>query len=624
MVARLHQEHVSYRQGRSHRHSADFAVRRWLQWGAVSAGMGAALLGFSLLGPPTGVAAADSTGDSSVSSASPDSDAGPTAAADAGDAEADADIVDEKETDSDLDSNELDDDLDSNEPDADLDSDLDSNLDSDESDADLDSDESDVDEPDGDEPDDPAPAEHNSSARASQLTTTSVAPTTPAAAAVEPVPAPSWLKPRRTWNDVVAEIMTNWTTRHETWVESLDVSDERKAELTASFLAMRRGLFNQAPTVAPIQLSGLVSGPVTGDINGVDAEGDAIAYRLIRGPRQGSVVINADGTYTYTPDAEFDGVDTFYVRAIDVGLHINLLNPLRPIGTRSTNLINQGAIMFDFAFTGDGWTDERREVLQEVASQLQEYFRVNRAVTLSYIVNVELENDGLASATSPYISELPGYWRTVVQHKLQTGRDANGSTADGEITWNFKDYEWGLGENVSGDEYDFVSTAIHELMHSFGFLSSLDTPGQNDDRNRGYFDSFIVTARGVRPFTLFGGWPATNDPKLVGEDGGLFFGGRNAIASYGGLVPLYTPMPFEPGSSISHLDDATFTGDDQQIMNARTGTGLGVRVFSALELGMLKDLGYNVVMPQSPPYGMALIGLIFLARPRRQVKSAAR
>ena len=66
------------------------------------------------------------------------------------------------------------------------------------------------------------------------------------------------------------------------------------------------------------------------------------------------------------------------------------------------------------------------------------------------------------------------------------------------------------------------------------------------------------------------------------------------------------------------------SGDDQQIMNAQTGTGPGVRVFSALELGMLEDLGYTVVMPQSPPYGMALIGLVFLARPRRKDKSAAR
>ena len=614
-MMRGYQDQLPRRKSRHGRRSQNFAVRQWLRVGLASAGMSAALLGFSLVSPGVGVSSAD-VNDSSVSSdtssatdrVTKDRDTGDGAGADT---DADAHAGDDADADADADA---DDDADA---DADDETDADSGSDAD-SDTLADSDGEDTATHDTDDvvsnsvstaviPDEQLEGPHQG-ARATRVSepaateSTSAAVTDAVGLAADPVPAPPWLAPRRTWNDVVAEIMTNWTARNEAWVESLDVSDERKAELTASFLAMRRVLFNQAPTVAPIQLSGLVSGPITGDINGVDAEGDAIVYRLIRGPRQGSVVINADGTYTYTPDAEFDGVDTFSVRAIDLGLHINVLNLFRPIGTRATNLINQGAITFDFVFTGDGWTDQRREALQDVASRLQEYFRVNRAVTLSYDVNVELENDSLASATSPLISELPGYWRTVVQHKLQTGRDANGSTADGEITWNFKDYEWGLGENVSGDEYDFVSTAIHELMHSFGFLSSLDAPGQNDDRNRAYFDRFIVTGRGLRPFTLFGGWRVTNDPKLLGEDGGLFFGGRNAGASYCGLIPLYTPTPFDPGSSISHLDDVTFAGDDQQIMNAKTGTGLHARVFSALELGILKDLGYNVVMPQAPPY----------------------
>ena len=34
---------------------------------------------------------------------------------------------------------------------------------------------------------------------------------------------------------------------------------------------------------------------------------------------------------------------------------------------------------------------------------------------------------GLASAFSPYLSGLPGYWRTVVQHKILSGVDANGA-----------------------------------------------------------------------------------------------------------------------------------------------------------------------------------------------------
>jgi hypothetical protein len=60
-------------------------------------------------------------------------------------------------------------------------------------------------------------------------------------------------------------------------------------------------------------------------------------------------------------------------------------------------------------------------------------------------------------------------------------------------------------------------------------------------------------------------------------------------------VPLYTPDPWEQGSSGGHLDDTTFTGNQEKLMNANAGKGLGVRVISGTELGILADLGYTVV-----------------------------
>jgi hypothetical protein len=87
---------------------------------------------------------------------------------------------------------------------------------------------------------------------------------------------------------------------------------------------------------------------------------------------------------------------------------------------------------------------------------------------------------------------------------------------------------------------------------------------------------------------------------VTGANGGLYFGGANAVAAYGGLVPLFTPNPYQSGSTMSHLDDATFTGADQKMMNSHTGTGLGIRVLSPLELGILADIGYIVVVPEQP------------------------
>ena len=428
--------------------------------------------------------------------------------------------------------------------------------------------------------------------------------------------------PRRTWSDVVADTIDAWTNSTQAWIDSLSVSEERKVELTESFWNLRRTFFNQAPTVAPVQISGLITGPIDGTIGAVDADGDEIVYRLVRGPRQGTVEINADGSYVYTPRADFDGVDTFRVIAIDRGFHVNLLSLLRPIGTRATSLINQSAITFVFNYLDDGagWTEERRQALADAATQLLWYFRVDQPVTLTYDVGLE-DDEFLASAGSDPISERAGFWRTVVQNKLQTGVDSNGDKADGEIFWNFTEFEWGLDEVADG-EYDFVSTVLHELMHSFGFLSAVDAPRKNNDRDWVTFDRFVVTSAGARPISPFYRWRNRFDPLLTDEEDGLYFGGANAIAAYGGLVPLYTPDPWQPGSAMSHLDDFTFTGADQKIMNAATASGLSVRVLSPVELAILTDLGYQVVMPNSPPYAAAAFGFVLLGGWRRKSKAA--
>ena len=636
------------RSGGARRRAEDFPVRQWLKLGAASAGLGAALLGFSLLGPEAATAAADSGAESSVSQSgdSAETSGGPSVSSqsdtDDTDETNDTDAADGDADDAD-DAAALEDDDIVEDSDTTEDATADTGSDSvDNIRAGEDSDTVEQGEgvaTSGDAADDASAepvVDHSSPVSTSDddesveggVTFAAAAPLTSAVAdepAAQPVPAPPWLAPRRTWSDVVADTIDTWTNSTQAWIDSLSVSEERKVELTESFWNLRRTFFNQAPTVAPVQISGLITGPIDGTIGAVDADGDEIVYRLVRGPRQGTVEINADGTYTYTPDVDFDGVDTFRVIAIDRGFHVNLLSLLRPIGTRATSLINQGAITFAFNYTdgGTSWTEDRRQALEDVATQLLLYFRVNAPVTLTYDVGLQ-DNDALASAGSNVILDRSGFWRTVVQNKLLTGYDSNGSEADGQIDWNFRDYEWALGDSVESSEYDFVSTAIHELMHSFGFLSYVDEAGKNDERIWTTFDSFVVTSAGARPISPFYRWRNRFDPLLTDEEDGLYFGGAHAIAAFGGLVPLYTPNPWEPGSSMSHLDDLTFTGLDQKIMNAATDTGLGVRVFSAVELAILTDLGYQVVMPDSPPYAAAALWFVLLGGRRRKSKAAPR
>lgn len=383
-------------------------------------------------------------------------------------------------------------------------------------------------------------------------------------------------------------------------IAQLPLADPLKDMVAGTAYTVRRALLNQAPTVAPLTLTGSSDAPVTGQVSAVDAEGDPISYRLVQGPTAGNLTLNADGSFTYTPGQGFDGVDTFVVMAQDLGLHVNLLDPFRGAGTSAGALFNEGAIKFAFNYTtgANYWSSDAKSALESSAVRLGAYFMVTKPVTLNYDVTGQNDTtiNTLASAGSDLISNAPGFWRTVVENKLLTGVDSNGAAADGIINWNFGE-SWAYGDAVASNQFDFVSTAMHELMHSFGFLSYVGAAGTNTDLGWTLLDSFITTSTGTRVINSNYTWNTAYDPNLTGAGGGLYFDGANAAAAYGGPVPLYTPNPWRGASSVSHLDDATFTGSNQQMMNANTDEGLGVRVLSPVERGIMQDLGYIIVVP---------------------------
>jgi VCBS repeat-containing protein len=68
--------------------------------------------------------------------------------------------------------------------------------------------------------------------------------------------------------------------------------------------------------------------------NDSDVDGDALSPILASGPSHGSVVLNADGTFTYTPNTNYNGADSFTYRASDGTLSSNVATvmiDIRPV-----------------------------------------------------------------------------------------------------------------------------------------------------------------------------------------------------------------------------------------------------------------------------------------------------
>ena len=99
---------------------------------------------------------------------------------------------------------------------------------------------------------------------------------------------------------------------------SFTVSDTNGATATAS-LSINIASVNVSPTVSAIPASIITAEdtPQNGLINAADADGDPLTFSLTRAPTHGAILLNVDGNYTYTPDANYNGPDSLLITVND-------------------------------------------------------------------------------------------------------------------------------------------------------------------------------------------------------------------------------------------------------------------------------------------------------------------
>ncbi|QLL24525.1 fibronectin type III domain-containing protein [Actinobacteria bacterium IMCC26103] len=196
----------------------------------------------------------------------------------------------------------------------------------------------------------------------------------------------------------------------------------------------------------------------------------------------------------------------------------------------------------------------------------------------------------------------PSLWYPSALANALAGKDLDGDSPEMVITVNsLANWYRGNGVGPSKSEYDLQSVILHEMAHGLGFLST-----DSYDNFFGYgsidqptpYDAYVQTGDGRRLSDL-------PSPSLeLGEalTSKLVWSGVQGIAANGGVKPLlYTPKVYEDGSSISHLDEATFSkaGRDA-VMSPNLDAGEIFHEPGPLLLAMMQDLRTK------PPVGIAV------------------
>ncbi len=194
-----------------------------------------------------------------------------------------------------------------------------------------------------------------------------------------------------------------------------------------------------------------------------------------------------------------------------------------------------------------------------------------------------------------------GTWYPMALAEKLAGQELN-SVNDPDITAEFNSTApWYLGVAAPpANQFDFTSVVLHELCHGLGFTSSFRKSGNNGSWGFGTgstfaFDPFVEnggsqqlinTTNFVNPSTALG-------DQLTSDN--IFFNSPTGVlANKGEKVKLYAPNTYEGGSSMSHVNDATFpSGNANSLMTAGASLREVIRDPGPIVKGMFADMGWK-------------------------------
>ncbi len=301
------------------------------------------------------------------------------------------------------------------------------------------------------------------------------------------------------------------------------------------------------------------------------------------------------------------------------------------------------AVTFEVTFTdasGSGFYDpvlgaDRREAFQRATDVWSRHLLNPGTIR----INVSFAAMGGSAASTPLAEAGPawifanfdgawreGTWYSSAMADMAAGYDLKPGYQDIAVSFNADlDTAGGAGwyydpQASSGGEIDFQTVAMHEIAHGLGVFSSFRPDGTWGYYGIGMiFDSFLVDSSG-NPLI-----EKTIDPSNVTN--GVFWNGPSATAAWQELggqgdVPIYAPGVWRTGSSLSHLDEETFTGG----MDLTTPFyDQAARSIDAVTLGILEDMGWQVdydppLLPEPGTVALLVVGFTFAMLRRRRLR----
>jgi large repetitive protein len=164
---------------------------------------------------------------------------------------------------------------------------------------------------------------------------------------------------------------------------------------------------NDAPVLANSTAIGDEDTVITGALTATDVDSEALTYALVSGPANGTVTVGANGMYSYTPNANYNGSDSFTVRANDgsldsavatVNLTVNAVNDAPIVANALVDQSSAEDAAVSFTLPADSFTDVDNATLSLTTSTLPSWLSFD-AATRSFTGTPPLNFNGDITVT---------------------------------------------------------------------------------------------------------------------------------------------------------------------------------------------------------------------------------
>ena len=364
---------------------------------------------------------------------------------------------------------------------------------------------------------------------------------------------------------------------------------------------VQRTFFNRSPNaVADVYTTsediGLSGNVLTDGADDTDADGDELTATLVTGPAHGDLTLNSDGSFTYTPDADYNGTDTFTYKVSDEGnWHLHGLLGL---------------------FGGGGHTDTAQVTISVTAASNQapvagdDNVSTNEDTYVTFAVltnDTDADGDPLSVAVNPYpqaahgsvavngdgtLSYLPNFnfsGTDTITYTVTDGDDSDTGTVT--VTVNpVNDMPV-----TAGDNYTVVQNGTLEVAGPGVLANDNDIDGDSLTAVQ-----FTDPSHGSVTFNADGSFTYTPDADFFGTDSFQYYAFDGATAGNPAFVNITVNEDLPNAAPVANYDsfatevDTVLVIDAEQLLDNdfdAESDPLTVIVTQAPEHGELVDNG---------------------------------